>query len=65
MKCNGPRDHTWERLRRGSNRERCTLCGTVYPCRHACEHVDCRCARGEALPHWITTTTTTTTTEKP
>lgn len=31
----------WEPLRRGSRREKCVKCRTVFPCKHDCEHLDC------------------------
>jgi len=51
MPCINPRDHVWVELR-GGNRERCEKCRTVFPCRHACEHLDCMIERGETLPEW-------------
>lgn len=33
--------HTWVRLRFPSLRERCRSCGLVFPCRAACDHLDC------------------------
>lgn len=48
-----PRNHNWAPLRRGSSRERCTICGTTFPCAHECGHVDCILATGRQLPSWI------------
>jgi hypothetical protein len=31
----------------------CALCRTRYPCRDACDHVDCRVERGEPLPEFV------------
>lgn len=45
-----------DRLMRGG-RVKCRKCGDVFPCRDACEHVDCAAATGRALPDWITTNT--------
>lgn len=52
--CCRPSDHQWQPLKRGSSRERCTKCRSVFPCSHDCQHVDCRTERGQALPDWIT-----------
>jgi len=46
--------HDWKQLKRGSSRERCAKCKDVYPCRHACAHVDCIVDTGRALPDHIT-----------
>lgn len=32
---------------RGGRRLRCEGCGDVFPCRHACEHLDCAEARAD------------------
>lgn len=37
---------TWSPLR-GGRRVRCVGCGDVFPCRSACDHLDCAEARGE------------------
>ncbi len=50
-KCN-PAEHTDKPMRRGSKHVRCTKCGDIFPCRHACEHLDCMHARGDKLPAW-------------
>lgn len=34
--------------------QKCDLCAARYPCAHACDHIDCRIERGEALPDWVT-----------
>jgi hypothetical protein len=46
MTCDGPDDHTWWTMRGG--REKCSTCGTVFPCRAKCGHLDCKAERGEA-----------------
>lgn len=39
----------------GGKREKCVICGDVFPCpRPGCGHVDCHEARGEAMPAWLT-----------
>lgn len=43
------RDHT-DRTMRGGNRSQCTKCGEIFPCRTACDHPDCRVAKGAPLP---------------
>lgn len=48
------RDHAWHPLQRGSDREQCRTCGDVFPCRHACDHLDCRLATQRPLPYWVT-----------
>ena len=48
------RDHQWQPLKRGSNREQCRTCGDVFPCRYECSHIDCRLAMNEPLPEWVT-----------
>lgn len=53
MKCS-LRKRTWVPMGRGSKRERCTTCGTKFPCTHACEHFDCILATGRTLPDWVT-----------
>jgi hypothetical protein len=35
---------------RGGKHTRCRLCGDVFPCRHACEHLDCIVATARELP---------------
>lgn len=57
-------DHTWQPNPRASSPSvmlpgalvpaTCTACGTRYPCKHACDHLDCRLERGDALPAWVT-----------
>jgi hypothetical protein len=42
-----------DKLLRGGKRTRCTKCGDVFPCSHACDHFDCRLARGEELPDMV------------
>ncbi len=32
--------------------QRCRICETYYPCKHACGHHDCMMERGEPLPDW-------------
>jgi hypothetical protein len=39
----------WE-LVRGGQRAACAGCGDVFPCRHACMHLDCAAERGERPP---------------
>lgn len=46
--------HKWESMSRGSKRERCTNCGDVYPCAHACGHYDCIVDTGRTLPEHVT-----------
>lgn len=44
--------HTWRPVRR-SKFEKCTTCGTYFPCKKAgCDHSDCHEARGEGPPSW-------------
>ena len=46
--------HDWQPMkRRGSTREQCTKCADVFPCRHACEHLDCIAATGRGMPDWV------------
>lgn len=33
--------------KKGRVRAKCTECGTSFPCKSACRHVDCQEARGE------------------
>jgi hypothetical protein len=40
-------------LLRGGKSVRCTTCGDTWPCRHECDHFDCRCARGEEMPPYV------------
>ena len=49
MSCKSNGDHVWvPAASRGFvKRERCTVCGDTFPCRHACRHEDCKEARGE------------------
>lgn len=44
----------WELLR-GGKRARCTGCGDVYPCRGACEHLDCKSEAIETHGDFIAT----------
>lgn len=44
--------HDWQPMR-GGKRERCVNCGDVYPCRTACEHVDCILDTGRELPDYV------------
>lgn len=32
----------WVYLRRGSKRQRCSVCSDQFPCRGKCSHQDCR-----------------------
>lgn len=45
-------NHNWVPMRRGSRRETCTVCGTVFPCAHECGHFDCAVETQRALPDW-------------
>lgn len=47
MKCR----HLWAP---DGKREKCSLCGTKFPCPLACQHVDCCLLKGHELPEWIT-----------
>ena len=49
--CKDPGKHIWEPLK-GGKRERCRLCGAIFPCYNQCEHLDCIEARGEEFPSW-------------
>lgn len=42
--------HNWAPMKRGSKFEKCTLCGTTFPCRHVCQHLDCRLVKGKEIP---------------
>ena len=46
------RQHDWQPMRRGA-REQCTKCADVFPCRHACEHLDCIVATSREMPDWV------------
>jgi len=46
------RDHRW-RLVRGGKREQCDVCGTSFPCRHSCGHLDCAAVKTGEWPNWI------------
>jgi hypothetical protein len=46
------REHDWQPMKRGGAREQCTKCQDVFPCRHACEHLDCCAATGREMPEW-------------
>jgi hypothetical protein len=50
-----PNDHRWRPVR-GGRREVCQECGTSFPCKTACEHVDCCEATGSPLPDWVAAT---------
>lgn len=52
-KCPRNIDHNWQPMQRGSKREQCRNCETVYPCRHACDHLDCRVDRGDPMPEGV------------
>jgi hypothetical protein len=51
-------DHDWQlvKAKKGTHAKRqvCTACGDAFPCRHACDHLDCRDARidAETKPNW-------------
>jgi hypothetical protein len=47
------RDHNWKPMKRGGAHEQCTKCGDVFPCRSACEHLDCIVATGRTLPDYV------------
>jgi len=51
-KCN-IRDHNWQPMKRGGAHEQCTKCQDIFPCRHACEHLDCIAATGREMPEWV------------
>lgn len=36
-----------DELLRGGRRVKCRRCGDEFPCRHACDHTDCRWERDE------------------
>jgi hypothetical protein len=40
-------------MKRGGAHEQCTKCLDVFPCRHACDHLDCIVATGRALPEYV------------
>lgn len=44
------RDHNWKPMKRGGAHEQCTKCHDVFPCRSACDHLDCIVATGRELP---------------
>lgn len=44
--------HEWRPMR-GSDREKCSLCGTTFPCALECGHVDCRLVKGQPMPDGI------------
>lgn len=46
-------EHDYQ-LVKGGKRQVCTACGDAFPCRHACDHLDCRDARidAETKPNW-------------
>lgn len=45
--------HVWVALRRGSKFEKCTTCGTMFPCRtNDCGHFDCMLVRGQEIPEY-------------
>jgi hypothetical protein len=50
-KCN-IREHNWQPMKRGGAHEQCTKCQDVFPCRHACEHLDCCAATNRPMPEW-------------
>lgn len=45
-------DHNWKPMKRGGAHEQCTKCGDVFPCRSACEHLDCIVATGRPIPDY-------------
>lgn len=47
-----PRDHNWKPMKRGGAHEQCTKCLDVFPCRSACEHLDCIVATGREIPEY-------------
>jgi hypothetical protein len=44
-RCKGP--HDWRERKRSPGTFECAGCGSVFPCRHACEHIDCLDKRGD------------------
>lgn len=50
------REHNWKPMKRGGAHEQCTKCGDVFPCRHACEHLDCIAATGRPLTEYFQNT---------
>lgn len=44
--------HDWRPLQRGSKFEKCANCGTLFPCRGKCEHLDCCWVKGDAPPEY-------------
>lgn len=52
------RDHVWRDVK-GGRYQRCETCKTFFPCKHDCQHLDCKLVRsgrahelGENLPGW-------------
>lgn len=46
------RKHDWKPMKRGGAHEQCTKCNDIFPCRHACEHLDCIVATGRPLTQY-------------
>jgi len=44
-RCKG--GHDWRERRRSPGTFACQGCGTLFPCRGVCEHIDCRDAKGD------------------
>jgi hypothetical protein len=38
----------WTPLRRNSRRQKCSVCGDEFPCRHDCNHQDCQAFRRQS-----------------
>lgn len=47
------REHDWKPMKRGGAHEQCTKCQDVFPCRSACEHLDCIAATGRPLTQYF------------
>lgn len=44
--------HVWVPSKLGKF-EKCSVCGTRFPCASSCTHFDCMLERGESLPDWV------------